>query len=78
MKYGYFFLGFVDDLVMSLTVWINNTVVAFLFVGSFSFDIDTMWAVWVSNMSEVNLPVWIISCVDISIRVNYLQYVEDN
>ena len=76
VKDGALLLMFVDEFLMSLTDWVNNTFFDFLFLGIFSLGDDTIWLVWVSNLSEVPLRVCILAYMEIYITVNYLCRVE--
>ena len=60
MNYCDLFIIFVAECLVSFTGWGNVTFVAFLFPGAFSLETVTIWLVWVSNLSEVPLPVYIL------------------
>ena len=78
MNYYDIFLGFVAESLINFTNRFNNTSVTNMFPGLFSISAETIWSVWMSNLSEVPLPVWIVAYIYILIRVNYLRYVDEN
>ena len=61
INYGSVFLIFLDECLLSLTDWYNNTFIAHMFLWVFYFDTETIFPVWVPNLSEAPLPVWILS-----------------
>ena len=60
MKDGADFLMFVSECLLSFISRVNNTFVDFVFMGAFSLGIETIYPLWVPNLSEAPLPVWII------------------
>ena len=45
---------------MYVTDYGNNIFFAFLFLGAFYLDADTIWLMWMSNLSDVPMPACII------------------
>ena len=60
MTDGYLFLTFMDECIVSLTGWVNNYFVYLLFPGEVFINAYTIWLVWVYNLLEATMPVWII------------------
>ena len=61
MKDGSLLLIFMADCLVSLTDWVNNTFVAFLLLGLFPLNVDTIWLVWAYEMTDMPLIVCILS-----------------